>query len=109
MPAVNKVGAQLLLSPHTRDRARALAILRREALAEVYRAALEGEGLNALERLHISELRMLREESDKIFGVENWSAVLGEMVRMHYDVNALNEPAKLRGLKDAVLSTKVVP
>ncbi len=59
MPATNKVSTQLLVSPHTRDRARALAIVRRESVAEVNRAALEGNGLTALEGRHRVELEHL--------------------------------------------------
>lgn len=48
MPAVNKVGTQLLMSPHVRDKARALALVRQEAVAEVYRPILE----SGLERMY---------------------------------------------------------
>lgn len=59
MPASNKVGTQLLVSPHLRDRARALAIIRQESVAEVWRAALEGAGLPGLEQDHEHELGWL--------------------------------------------------
>lgn len=62
MPATNKVGTQLLLSPNTRDRARALAIVRKERVAEVYRAALEGGGLRGLEKQHADALSDLHAE-----------------------------------------------
>lgn len=52
----NKVSTQLLVSPHTRDRSRALAIVRRESVAEVNRTALEGSGLKAVERQHTKDL-----------------------------------------------------
>jgi len=55
----NKVGTQLLVSPHTRERILALAIVRKERLAEVSRAALEGKGLQGLERTHADELSAL--------------------------------------------------
>lgn len=54
--AANKVGTQLLVSPHTRERILALAIVRKERLAEVSRVALEGSGLKGLERQHSLEL-----------------------------------------------------
>lgn len=41
MPAVNKEGTQLLVSPHVKITAQALAIARQESTAEVYRVALE--------------------------------------------------------------------
>jgi hypothetical protein len=66
MPASNKVGTQLLVSPHLRDRARALAIVRQESVAEVYRAALEGGGLRGLEKQHadaLAELHASREQN----------------------------------------------
>lgn len=54
-----KVGTQLLVSEHVRDRARALAIVRKEKVAEVYRVALEGGGLGELEGRHAEELSRL--------------------------------------------------
>lgn len=59
MPAALKVGTQLLVSPHVRDRARALAIVRGEKVAEVYRVALEGAGLAELEMRHAEEIARL--------------------------------------------------
>ena len=53
---MTKVQTQLLVSPVTRDRADALALIRQEPRAEVYRVALEGGGLPALERQHAAEL-----------------------------------------------------
>lgn len=41
MPARNKVGTQLLVSPYVKTVAQLLAIARQESTAEVYRAALE--------------------------------------------------------------------
>lgn len=41
MPASNKVGTQLLVSPFIRDTARGLALVRQESVAEIWRAALE--------------------------------------------------------------------
>lgn len=55
----NKVSTQLLVSPHTRDRSRALAIVRHESVAEVNRVALEGGGLHALETAHTEALDRL--------------------------------------------------
>ena len=59
MGATNKVGTQLLVSPHTLDRGRALAIVRHERVAEVWRAALEQNGLIGLEKQHLKELEEL--------------------------------------------------
>lgn len=59
MPATNKVGTQLLVSPHIKQRAQALAVVRQESVAEVYRVALEGGGLPALERAHAGALQEL--------------------------------------------------
>lgn len=61
MPATNKVGTQLLVSPHIRARAQALALVRQESVAEVYRIALEGAGLQAMEQAHHAALRDLDE------------------------------------------------
>lgn len=56
---MKKVQTQLLMSPVTRDRADALAIVRKEPRAEVLRVALEGGGLAALETQHAEALAEL--------------------------------------------------
>lgn len=58
---MNKVSTQLLISPHTRDRARALAIVRHESVAEVIRVALESGGLAELEGRHVEALNRLNQ------------------------------------------------
>ena len=60
MPAVNKVGTQLLVSPHVKTRAQALSVVRDETVAEVFRTALEGAGLTDLERRSAGALADLR-------------------------------------------------
>lgn len=64
MPARNKVGTQLLVSPHIKARAQALALIRHESVAEIYRTALEGAGLPALESVHAVELDALEAALD---------------------------------------------
>lgn len=54
-----KVQSQLLVPEVTRDRADALALVRGEPRAEVYRLALEGAGLAGLERTHAKGLAEL--------------------------------------------------
>jgi hypothetical protein len=55
-----KVQSQLLVSEITRDRADALALVRGgEARAEIWRMAIEGDGLAGLERTHAAELERL--------------------------------------------------
>lgn len=61
MPATNKVGTQLLVSPHIRARAQALALVRQESVAEVWRRAVEGFGLPGMERAHAAQLAELDE------------------------------------------------
>jgi predicted transcriptional regulator len=56
-----KVQSQLLVSEVTKDRADALALIRREPRAEVYRLALEGSGLSAMEAVHAEALKKLDE------------------------------------------------
>lgn len=68
MPATNKVGTQLLVSPHIRARAQALALVRQEAVAEVYRVALEGAGLASLESAHYAALQDLEKALTNIGG-----------------------------------------
>lgn len=59
MALTNKIETQLLVPPHIRTRAQALAVVRDETLAEVYRRALEGAGLPGLERAHAAQLHTL--------------------------------------------------
>jgi hypothetical protein len=56
-----KVQSQLLVSEVTRDRADAVALVRGEPRAEVYRLALEGDGLSGLEKTHRAELDIMAE------------------------------------------------
>ena len=63
--AAKKESTQLLVSPHTLDRARALAVVRHESVAEVNRQALEGFGLIKLERMHAAELDALSTALDE--------------------------------------------
>ena len=57
--ATKKVQSQLLVSEVTRDRADALALVRGESRAEVYRLALEGQGLRQMELDHQEALERL--------------------------------------------------
>lgn len=59
MPATKKVGTQLLVSPHIKARGQALAIVRQESVAEIWRIALEGAGLPAMEVAHAAQLDTL--------------------------------------------------
>lgn len=56
-----KVQSQLLVSLLTRQRADALAVVLGEPRAEIYRKALEGGGLRALEQEYIDLVRELFE------------------------------------------------
>lgn len=69
-----KVQSQLLVSEVTRDRADALALVRNEPRAEVYRMALEGGGLAALERTHGAGLAELDQYADR-FGMTRQALV----------------------------------
>lgn len=59
MSPMKKAGLQLLVSPHVKTRAQALALVRNESQAEILRAALEGDGLTGLERQHEQSVRRL--------------------------------------------------
>lgn len=61
MSATNKVSSHLQVSPHVRARGQALAVVRDESLSEVYRIALEGMGLSAMERSEAGRLQRLGE------------------------------------------------
>lgn len=87
MPASNKVGTQLLVSPHLRDRARALAIIRHESVAEVWRAALEGPGLPGLEQQHADDLSSLHVALNVMKVEKNWA--LGDMLKRRLRVEEL--------------------
>lgn len=101
MPATNKVGTQLLVSPHLRDRARALAIVRHERVAEVWRAAIEGKGLAGLERTHAEELSRLHAVLNQFGALDPKAASKEEMlegsVRLGVRLEALE--AELERLK----------
>ena len=82
MPATNKVGTQLLVSPHIRARAQALALVRQESVAEVYRVALEGAGLQAMEAAHHAALSDLKIVLDAIDGIgKDHTALLDQITR----------------------------
>jgi hypothetical protein len=65
MPASNKVGTQLLLSPHVKTRGQALAVVRQESVAEIWRIAIEGGGLAQLEMAHTGALAHLQAAFDR--------------------------------------------
>lgn len=65
MPA-KKVGTQLLVSPHIRARGQALAVVRQESVAEVWRIALEGGGLPAMESAQAPQLAKLYDILDRM-------------------------------------------
>ncbi len=56
-----KVSTTLYISPHTVARGQALAVIRHEALAEIWRAALDGFGIRGLERQHAADLRRVED------------------------------------------------
>lgn len=58
MPARNKEGTQLLVSPHLKMSAQLLAIARQESTAEIYRTALE-PALDAMVRKNDVAQRIL--------------------------------------------------
>lgn len=67
MPATNKVGTQLLVSRHIRARAQALALVRQESVAEVYRILIEA-ALPAMEATHFGPLKELDDALSRIGG-----------------------------------------
>jgi hypothetical protein len=73
------VGTQLLVPADVRDRARALAIVRKESVADVWRHAIEGGGLSMLEANSRELLNQLRRALD-VMGVEDVSAALEKMI-----------------------------
>jgi hypothetical protein len=79
MPAQNKVGTQLLVSPHVKARGQALALVRQESVAEVWRVALEGAGLPGMEKSHAPMLVILNHALDEMGG--DRVALLEEITR----------------------------
>src|SRR3954466_9702600 len=65
MPATNKTGTQLLLSPHVKTRGQALAVVRQEAVAEVWRILIE-QALPGMESTHAGQLADLHEALDSM-------------------------------------------
>lgn len=63
MPSVkaNRVATQLLVSASTRDRARALAVVRGVSVATVLRDLVEGDKMKPLERRVEGSLELLKE------------------------------------------------
>lgn len=57
-PQANKVGTQLLVSPHIKERGQALALVRQESVAEIWRIAVEA-WLPQLETAHAGVLNQL--------------------------------------------------
>lgn len=58
MPAVNKVGTQLLVSPWVRADGQALALVRQEAVAEIWRNLIEAQ-LPHMKSAHYGQLTEL--------------------------------------------------
>jgi hypothetical protein len=83
-----KVQSQLLVSPVTRDRADALALVMEVPRAEVYRMALEGGGLAALERSHHAGLA----------GLADLAATMGFQSHLELARRAAADGFKLEGL-----------
>lgn len=67
--AEKKVQSQLLVPPMVRDRADALALVTGDTRAEVYRKALEGGGLAALEAQHREALELKLDGPAREFGM----------------------------------------
>lgn len=61
----NKVGTQLLLNGLTRDRGAVLALVRGESQAEIWRMAIEGSGLGALEKTHAAAIEEVKALASK--------------------------------------------
>ena len=101
LPATNKVGTQLLVSPHIKQRAQALAVVRQESVAEVYRVALEGGGLPALERAHAGALQELAAalEHMKVNRGEALDIMLSSKIRLD-DLFEEDQPGGARQPRD---------
>ncbi len=73
------VGTQLLVPAALRDRARALAIVRGESVADVWREALTEGGLAGMEKSSARDLDTLMDAFTKM-GVEGKSEALEKMI-----------------------------
>lgn len=60
-----KVGTQLLVSPETRARGWALAIVRQESMAEIWRTLIE-QAMPGMERAHADQLARLSLALDRM-------------------------------------------
>jgi PAS domain-containing protein len=83
-----KVQSQLLVAELTRDRADALRLVRSEPRAEIWRLAIEGNGLAALEEAHRTQLEAL----------DNLAAIMG-MTRLQLAARAARDGLWLRDLE----------
>lgn len=58
---LRNVQTQLIIPPILRDRADILALIRNQPRAEIWRLALEGDGIKGLEKWHREELEDFRQ------------------------------------------------
>ena len=79
MHKIRKRQTALLLSEVTYRRGAALAVIRNETMAEIWRLAIEGSGLRPLEEQHAADFRRLNFLADRL-GVEEGGLALAEMM-----------------------------
>lgn len=89
------VGTQLLVPPSLRDRARALAIVMRCSVADVWRTALDGEdagqGMSALETVWRPQLGDLQADLALLTNADAFSDALGVMIEKNMNAEDLKE------------------
>ena len=79
MHKIRKRQTALLLSEVTYRRGAALAIIRNETMAEIWRFVIEGGGLQSLEEQHVAEFRRLNFLANRL-GIEEGGLALAEMM-----------------------------
>lgn len=76
---IRKRQTSLLLSEVTYFRGAALAVIRNEPMAEIWRMVIEGVSLQSLEKRHVADFRRLNFLADRL-GIEGGGLVLAEMM-----------------------------
>lgn len=79
MHKLRKRQASLVLSEVTYCRAAALAIIRNETMAEIWRLAVEGGGLRSIEEQHSYQILRLNFLADRL-GIQEGGLMLAEMM-----------------------------
>jgi hypothetical protein len=100
MHKLRTVQTQLIVSPVTRQRADALALVCNVSRAEIWRKAIEGRGLTALEQTHLTGLCELNDLAAK-FGFPGGLVLAEQMVKEGVTLTEAREMSEYPRAADA--------